>query len=133
MRNVIWQVRGYVAVSWVTVAAMVALRNDPAMVTPAVWTRGTIVAAASLLTLLFAVRAARGDRKMLLRLRIVTAIMLAAIVVIVALPGAFPLWFRLEQALCGLLLLPAVVTLNRRRRAFLPQDQLAGGPNQRAR
>ena len=39
MRNVIWQVRGYVAVSWVTVAAMVALRNDPAMVTPAVWTK----------------------------------------------------------------------------------------------
>src|SRR5512138_1623581 len=117
MRNVIWQVRGYAAVSWVTVAAMVALRDDPAAVTPAVWGRGTIVAVASLLTWLFAARAARGDRKMLLRLRVVTAVMLAAIVVIVALPGAFPLWFRLEQALCGLLLLPAVVTLNRRRRA----------------
>ena len=115
MRNMIWQIRGYVAVSWVTVAAMVAFRNDPAMVTPAVWTRGTIVAVASLLTLLFAARAARGHRKMLLRLRIVTAIMLAAIVVIVALPGAFPVWFRLEQALCGLLLLPVVITLNRRR------------------
>jgi hypothetical protein len=34
--------------------------------------------------------------------------------VIVALPGAFPVWFRLEQAVCGLLLLPVVVRVNRR-------------------
>jgi cadmium resistance protein CadD (predicted permease) len=114
MRNVIWQVSGYVAVSLVTVAVMVAFRHDAAMVTSAVWVRGTIVAAASLLTLLFAVRAVRGDRKMLLRLRVVTAIMLVAIVVIASLPGAFPVWFRLEQALCGLFLLPVVVQINRR-------------------
>jgi hypothetical protein len=38
-----------------------------------------------------------------------------AIVVIVALPGAFPVWFRLEQAICGLLLAAVVVQVNRRR------------------
>jgi hypothetical protein len=52
---------------------------------------------------------------MLLRLRIVTAIMLVAIVVIISLPGTFPLWLKLEQAICGLLLLPVVVLINRRR------------------
>lgn len=115
MLNVVWLVRGYAAVSALTLIAMIVFRNDASMVTDAVWVRGTIVALASLLTLFLAVRAARGDRRMLRRLRIVTAIMLVAIVVIVSLPGAFPVWFRLEQAVCGLLLLPVVVLINRRR------------------
>ncbi|BCY05753.1 hypothetical protein [Actinoplanes sp. L3-i22] len=115
MRNVVRLISGYTALSLATLGVMIALRNHPTLVTDAVWVRGTIVAAASALTLFFAVRAARGDRKMRLRLRIVTAIMLVAIVVIVALPGMFPLWFKLEQSLCGLLLLPAVAYLNRRR------------------
>ncbi|WP_433384691.1 hypothetical protein ACQPZX_24255 [Actinoplanes sp. CA-142083] len=114
MRNVVWLIGGYAAVSVLTLVTVILFRHDAAMVTSGVWVRGTIVAAASLLTLFFAVRARRGDRRMLLRLRIVTAIMLVAIVVIVALPGAFPVWFRLEQAICGLLLLPVVVQVNRR-------------------
>ncbi|MER6512865.1 hypothetical protein ACIBQ6_00765 [Nonomuraea sp. NPDC049655] len=114
MRNVVWLVRGYVLVSVLTLVTMVVFRNDAAMVPDSVWIRGTLVAVASLVTWLFAVRAARGERKMLLRLRIVTSIMLVAIVVIIALPGLFPLWFKLEQGVCGLLLLPVVVQLNRR-------------------
>jgi hypothetical protein len=115
MRNVVWLIRGYATVSLLTLAAVVVFRHHASMVTPAVWVRGTIVAAASLLTLFLAVRAARGDRRMLLRLRIVTALMLTATVVIIALPGMFPLWFKLEQGICGLLLLPVVIQLNRRR------------------
>ena len=38
--------------------------------------------------------------------------MLVAIVVIVALPGAFPMWLRVEQAVCGLLLLGVVLQVN---------------------
>lgn len=114
MRTVVSLISGYAAVSLLTLVAMIVFRHDATMVTPAVWIRGTIVAAASLLTLFFAVRAARGDRRMLLRLRIVTAAMLLAIVVIIALPGTFPLWLKLEQGICGLLLLPVVVRINRR-------------------
>ncbi|MEU5865448.1 hypothetical protein ABZ815_30060 [Nonomuraea sp. NPDC047529] len=114
MRNMVWLVRGYVVVSVLTLVTMVVFRNDAAMVPDSVWVRGTLVAVASLVTWLFAARAARGERKMLLRLRIVTSIMLVAIVVIIALPGLFPLWFKLEQGVCGLLLLPVVVQLNRR-------------------
>jgi hypothetical protein len=115
MRKVVLLVGGYAAVSVLTLGAAALFRHDAAMVTTAVWVRGTVVAVASIVTLLFAVRAVRGDRRMLVRLRVVTAVMLVAITVIVALPGAFPVWFRLEQALCGLILLPAVVLINRRR------------------
>ncbi|WP_436529883.1 hypothetical protein [Actinoplanes sp. HUAS TT8] len=114
MRNVVRLIGLYVALSFSTLGAIVALRDNAALVTDAVWVRGTIVAAASLLSLLFAVKALRGNRKALLRLRIVTAIMLVAIVVIVAIPGMFPLWFKLEQVACGLLLLPAVIRINRK-------------------
>ncbi|MEV7808379.1 hypothetical protein AB0O28_36060 [Microbispora sp. NPDC088329] len=114
MRTVVWLIIGYAAVSLLTLMTMIAFRRAPAVAADAVWVRGTLVAAASLLTLFFAVRAARGDRRMLLRLRVVTAVMLVAIVVIIALPGLFPLWFKLEQGVCGLLLLPVVVQINRR-------------------
>ncbi|MEU7879479.1 hypothetical protein [Microbispora bryophytorum] len=114
MRNVVWLISGYAAVSLLTLVAMIVFRHDATMVTTEVWVRGVIVAAGSLLTLLFAVRAARGDRRMLLRLRVVTAVMLVAIVVIIALPGIFPLWFKLEQGVCGLLLLAVVAQINRR-------------------
>jgi hypothetical protein len=111
MRNVLWLVRGYAAVSILTLVAMIVFRHHTTVVTPAAWVRGTIVAASSLLTLFFAVRAARGDRRMLLRLRIVTLIMLIAIVVIIALPGTFPLWLKVEQGFCGVLLLATVVQI----------------------
>jgi hypothetical protein len=114
MRNVVWLISGYAAVSLLTLVAMIVFRHDATMVTTEVWVRGAIVAAGSLLTLSFAVRAARGERRMLLRLRVVTAVMLVAIVVIIALPGIFPLWFKLEQGVCGLLLLAVVVQINRR-------------------
>jgi hypothetical protein len=98
--------------SVLTLAAIVVLRNHPDLVTDAVWVRATIVVLSSLLTLLFTRQAANGSRRGYLRLRLVSAIMLVAIAVIVALPGAFPVWLRLEQAVCGLLLLGVVIDIN---------------------
>ena len=91
------------------------LRDDAAEVNAAVWTRGVIVVASALLTLTFTVRAARGSRRAYLRLRIASAVMVVAIAVILALPGTFPLWMRIEQGVCGLLLLGVVVVVNGRR------------------
>lgn len=112
MRTIVWLTSGYAAVSALTMATVVVTGTAG----DAVWIRGTIVAVASLYTLSLAVRAARGQDRLLRRLRVLTTIMLAAIVVVVALPGTFPLWFKLEQCLCGLLLLPVVVRLSRRAR-----------------
>lgn len=108
-------VAGYLGLSALTLAAIIALRDHPTIVTAPVWVRGTIVLASAVLTFLFAIRAARGSARGFLRLRIVTAVMLVAIVVIVALPGAFPVWLRIEQAVCGLLLLGVVALVNGRR------------------
>jgi hypothetical protein len=107
-------VSGYLGLSVLTLVAIFLLRDNKTMVTDAVWVRATIVVASALLTLSFAVRAARGSRRAFLRLRIVSGVMLVAIVVIVALPGAFPVWLRIEQGVCGALLLGVVVLVNGR-------------------
>ena len=112
LRSVQLLVGAYLAVSVLTLAAIIALRNNTAAVNDAVWTRATIVVASAVLTLAFARRAARGSRKGFLRLRLVSAIMLVAIVVIIALPGTFPLWMKGEQAICGLLLLGVALIVN---------------------
>jgi hypothetical protein len=103
---------GYVAISVLTLVVIIALRHHASVVNAAVWTRGTIVVASSALTFLFARSAARGSRRGYLRLRIVSAVMLVAIVVIIALPGTFPLWMKSEQAVCGLLLLAVTLLVN---------------------
>lgn len=105
-------VGAYVAISVLTLVAIVLLRDHPDLVTDAVWVRATIVVLSSLLTFLFTRQAANGSRAGYRRLRLVSAIMLVAIVVIVALPGAFPVWLRIEQAFCGLLLLGVVLQVN---------------------
>lgn len=103
---------GYLGISVLTLVAVVLLRDNTDIVTPAVWVRGTIVVASALLTTLFTVQMARGSRGGYLRLRLVSAIMLVAIAVIIALPGTFPLWMKIEQGVCGLLLLAVVVIVN---------------------
>src|SRR5689334_18103885 len=46
-------VGGYLGISALTLAAIILLRDNAAVVTPAVWVRGTIVVASALLTTLF--------------------------------------------------------------------------------
>jgi hypothetical protein len=102
----------YAGLSVLTLAAIVVLRNHTSDVNSAVWTRGVIVVASALLTFAFTVRAAGGSRRAYLRLRIVSAVMVVAIAVIIALPGPFPLWMKIEQGVCGLLLLGVVLVVN---------------------
>jgi len=115
---------GYVAVSVVTFVAIVLMRNDASVVNTAVWIRGTIVAATSVLLLIYTLQARSGSPRGLLRTRIVSAIVLVAIVAILIIPLPFPLWMRLEQALCGLILLGIVILANSKtlRSAFRALD-----------
>ncbi|MFC0037312.1 hypothetical protein [Actinomadura rayongensis] len=103
----------YLGLCVLTLAAAVLLRHHASLVTDAVWTRGAIVTVSAAVTFAAAVRAARGSRPAYRRLRIISAVTLAAVVVLVALPGLFPLWMRLEQSVCGLLLLGVVALVNR--------------------
>ena len=103
---------GYLALSVLTLASIVARRHDAHAVNSAVWTHGVIVTASAFLTLVFTIRAARGSRRAYLRLRIVSIIMPLAIVGIIALPGTFPLWMKIEQAVCGVMLVAIAVLVN---------------------
>ncbi|MFD8787583.1 hypothetical protein [Kitasatospora sp. NPDC059599] len=107
-------VLAYLGLSVLTLVAAFALRDHPSVVTPAVWVRGTIVVLGAAVTLLLTVRAGRGSRGAFRRLRIISTVMLAAIVTIVVLPGVFPVWMKVEQGLCGLALLGVAVLVNGR-------------------
>ncbi len=122
-RAVTLLVGGYLALSVLTMVVIVLLRHNPRAVNAAAWIRGTIVVLSALVMAAFAVRMARGSAAAHRRLRLLATVMVVAIAVIVAIPGMLPLWMRLEQAACGLLL-TAVATLTRGRhlRAVFEED-----------
>ncbi len=102
----------YLGISAVTLAAIVLLRDHTSMVNPTVWVRGSVVVASALLTYVFGTRMSRGSREAYRRLRIVSTVMLAAVVAVVTLPGSYPLWMKVEQGLCGLCLLGVALIVN---------------------
>jgi hypothetical protein len=53
-----------------------------------------------------------GRRRAYIFLLIASAVMLAAVVLIVSLPDDFPIWFKIEQGVCGLFLLGIVFIAN---------------------
>lgn len=108
-------VGGYVAISVGAVIALIALHNHHNLATKEAWVHGIIVATTALLMALFTRGMIHGSAKARLRLRITTAIMLVAIAVTSAIPGDFPLWMKVEQGVCGVLLLGVVILINRRR------------------
>lgn len=115
LRTVTALIGTYLGISAATLVAIILLRDNPAIVNTAVWIRGTVVVASAALMFAFARRANAGAPRAFLRVRLISAIMVVAIVVIIALPGTFPLWMKLEQAVCGALLVVVVVLVNGRR------------------
>lgn len=102
----------YLALSALTLVAIYLLRSDTALVNDAVWIRGSIVVASASLMFVCALQSARGSRGAYRRLRIISGVMVAAIAVIIALPDAFPLWMKIEQGVCGLLLVGVLLFVN---------------------
>jgi hypothetical protein len=114
LRSVTVLLGAYLGISILTLVAIIVLRNDPAVVTTAVWIRSSIVVVSAAFLFVSALGARGGAPRAFLRVRLISAILLVAIVVIIALPGTFPLWLKLEQAVCGLILLAVVILVNRR-------------------
>jgi predicted Na+-dependent transporter len=106
----------YVALSLLALAVLGILSAvAPGQAGAAAWVRGSIVAATGILMFVFATQAVRGSGQGLLRWRIVVIVMVVAIAVVISIPGLLPLWFVLEQIVCGLLLLAvAALILSRR-------------------
>jgi hypothetical protein len=113
-RAVLWLVGAYAVLSILTVVAIAILSGiAPELVSPQAWVRGIIIAVTSILTFAFARGAAQGSARALLRLRIVVAILLVAVVaVLFFLP--LPAWMIVEQAVCGALLLATAILIFRK-------------------
>ena len=119
-------VGAYLALSLLTVAAIATFADvDPKLVSPQAWVRGVVVAATSVLTFVFARRAARGDPRALLRLRIVVGVLLVAFAAVIAFVP-LPAWMLVEQLACGALLLATATLIFRRTTTATPaaQDRL---------
>jgi hypothetical protein len=116
-------VGSYLVLSVATVIAAVLMRDDATFVNAAVWIRGSIVVATSVLMWFFVRAAARGSSRGYLRLRIASAVMVVAIAVILSVPGPFPLWMKIEQGVCGVILLVVVLLVNQKplRASFRPE------------
>lgn len=111
----------FLLVSVAMLAALAVLTAGGSSQEVAIWVRCSFVLASSILLLLFALGASRGSRSSWVRLRIVAPIVVVAVVVIVAIPGFLPDWVRVEQALCGVLVLPVAILANLpRARALYP-------------
>ncbi len=104
----------FLVLSVLTVAAVVLLGGHPSLVTDAAWVRTPLVALSAFALWLIARRAAKGHAGSYRRLRIISIVVLGAIVVIVSLPGLLPLWLRVEQGACGLIMLAVVILANHR-------------------
>jgi hypothetical protein len=100
---------GYAAVSVLTLLAIVVFSGDPDIVTDAVWIRGSIIAVASLITLALGASMAKGSRSNYRRVQIIALAQVVAIIVIESVPGSFPVWFKVVNGVCGVLL--AIVVL----------------------
>ncbi|EMD29994.1 hypothetical protein [Amycolatopsis azurea] len=102
----------YIALSVLALLVAYLWRNRPDLVTDLVWVRGEGVLIASVVLLLFVFGTTRGRRGAYLRLRIASAAMVVAIAVLISLPGFLPVWMRVEQGLCGLVLIGVAVIAN---------------------
>jgi hypothetical protein len=114
MSTVVKLLTAFLTISVATVIAVVAMRHHPDLVTPAVWIRTPLVASSGVVLLLLARRAIAGHRGSFRRLRIISMVVLVAIIAVVAWPGAFPVWLRIEQGVCGLFMLSVVIRTNLR-------------------
>lgn len=103
---------GFLVVSAAMIAVIVAMSVGGASVDTAIWIRCSLVLASALVLLAIAAAAVRGSRASWIRLRIISPIVVVAVIVIVSIPGFLPDWVRVEQAVCGLLVLPVAIIAN---------------------
>lgn len=121
-RPILALLAGFGVVSLAMVAVLIILSVLGTSIDSAVWVRCSLVLGSAVVLYAIAVSASRGSRPAWLRLRIISVVVVVAVVVIVSIPGFLPGWVRIEQALCGVLVLPAAVLMNLpRMRAHFPR------------
>jgi peptidoglycan/LPS O-acetylase OafA/YrhL len=102
----------YLAVSLASVAVLALHRYDHVAGGASVWTHGIIVAATALGSFSASILAGRGNHGAFTRLRVMSVVLVVAVTVIAALPGSFPLWMKLAEAIGAALMAAVAVTVN---------------------
>jgi hypothetical protein len=102
----------YLGLSLLTLVAAALFRGDPGVLNQSEWARGVLAAAGAIAMLIFVLRAQRGSRGAFLCLRIASALLLAATVAVLLILGLSPLWMRIEQTACAVLLIGTVSMVN---------------------
>ena len=125
---------GFFAVSLAMEAVLIVQSALGIPVDSAIWIRCSLVLASSIVLWLIAFTASRGSRTAWIRARIISVVVVAAVIVIVSIPGFLPDWVRIEQGVCGALVLPAAILLNlpRTTRLFPKTPGAAGSPSSAA-
>jgi hypothetical protein len=118
-RPVLVLLAAFALVSVAMEAVLVVQSVGGASVDGGTWTRCSLVLASSVVLVLLAVGAVRGSRPAYRRLRIISPIVVVAVIVVVSIPGFLPDWVRVEQGVCGALVLPVAILLNLPRTAAL--------------
>jgi hypothetical protein len=112
-------IAAFVLISAAMEGVLVVQSVTGTFVDSSVWIRCSLVLASSIVLMLLTVGASRGRRGAWIRLRIITVVVVIAVIVIVSIPGFLPGWVRVEQGVCGALVLPVAILLNLPRTAAL--------------
>jgi peptidoglycan/LPS O-acetylase OafA/YrhL len=102
----------YLAVSLAAVAVLVLHRYDHVAGDASAWTHAIIVAATALGSFSASIVAGRGGRGAFIRLRVMSVVLVVAVLVIAVLPGGFPLWMKVAEAVGAALMAVVAVTVN---------------------
>lgn len=105
-------VTAFLAISAAMMAFLAVATSIGIGIDIAIWIRCSLVFGSAIVLLVFTVGTSRGSRASWIRLRIVSPIIVVAVIVIVSIPGFLPDWVRIEQAVCGLLVLPVAIMAN---------------------
>jgi hypothetical protein len=132
-RPVLVLLAAFLLVSAAMEAVLITRSVSGTAVDGSVWVRCSLVLASAITVLLLAIAAARGSRLAWIRARIIAPVVVIAVVVIVSIPGFLPDWVRIEQGVCGLLVLPAAIILNLRGTSALFPKTAAASTVTRAR
>jgi hypothetical protein len=103
----------YLTATVLTLGFLVWKNGDQSLVTQDAWVHAAILLAFAVVLVRVAQRAASGDRRAYLRLRIIGLVVPIASIVEALIPGLFPGWMRVEQLLYGLWLLAVVALASR--------------------
>jgi hypothetical protein len=88
------------------------LRDQAHLVNSSVWIRNGFVLLSAGFLYLSVVRAQKGSRRALIRVRVLSLAIPLIVVVLVALPDGFPAWMKVQQVVAGLSVAGVAVLVN---------------------